>query len=119
MGMPLTTFVFMYRYCTAPYNAFASIISGQFVSSDSKGCGALTGGSFGGGRFGGGRGGYGGLSGIGRESRENTLRNARNKIKALGQQLSLRQDRIDMAFNFFRMALSRYSRIGLHNMVST
>ncbi len=42
-----------------------------------------------------------------RESREITLRNARNKIKALGNQLSLRQDRIDMAFNFFRMALTR------------
>ena len=50
---------------------------------------------------------YGGISSIGRESREITLRNARNKIRALGQQLALRQDRIDMAFNFFRMALSR------------
>ena len=47
------------------------------------------------------------LPGVGRESREITLRNARNKIRVLGQQLSLRQDRIDMAFNFFRMALSR------------
>ena len=29
---------------------------------------------------------YGGISSIGRESREITLRNARNKIRALGQQ---------------------------------
>ena len=48
---------------------------------------------------------YGGISSIGRESREITLRNARNKIRALGQQLALRQDRIDMAFNFFRMCV--------------
>ena len=90
------------------------------MSADSKG-GNLPG-AFGGGGGGGGygrRGGLGGISGLNRESREITLRNARNKIKALGQQLALRNDRIDMAFNFFRMALSRYSRIGLHNMVST
>lgn len=75
---------------------------GQFVSGDSKGGGIMGGGGM--------RGGGGGLpafGGIGRESREITLRNARNKIKALGQQLSLRQDRIDMAFNFFKMALAR------------
>ena len=59
------------------------------------------------GRMRGGPGGYGGISGIGRESPEITLSNARKKIKALGQQLALRQDRIDIAFNFFRMALSR------------
>ena len=85
---------------------------GQFVGADTKGGGSM--GSLGigggGGGGGGGRGGpmaYGGISSIGRESREITLRNARNKIRALGQQLALRQDRIDMAFNFFRMALSR------------
>lgn len=84
---------------------------GQFVSADSKGGGALSGAGGGGGGQGGFGGGgalaYGGISSIGRESREITLRNARNKIKALGQQLALRNDRIDMAFNFFRMALSR------------
>ena len=86
---------------------------GQFVSGDSKGGGSMGSmgiGGGGGGGGGGGRGGpmaYGGISSIGRESREITLRNARNKIRALGQQLALRQDRIDMAFNFFRMALSR------------
>ncbi len=76
------------------------------MHSDSKGgaTGAGVSGAFG---RGGGPGGFGAIAGIGRESREITLRNARNKIKALGQQLQLRQDRIDMAFNFFRMALSR------------
>lgn len=71
---------------------------GQFVSADQKGGGGLGLSSLGG---------RGHISGVGRESREITLRNARNKIRALGQQLALRQDRIEMAFNFFRMALSR------------
>lgn len=80
---------------------------GQFVSSDSKGGGTLSdrvGGGPGGGGYGRGAS-YG--AGLGRESREDTLLKARKKIKALGQQLALRQDRIEMAFNFFRMALSR------------
>ncbi|TRY78164.1 hypothetical protein TCAL_07573 [Tigriopus californicus] len=71
---------------------------GQFVSADQKGGGGLGLSALGG---------RGHISGVGRESREITLRNARNKIRALGQQLALRQDRIEMAFNFFRMALSR------------
>ena len=40
---------------------------------------------------------------IGRESREITLRNARKKIEALAHQLSLRRDRIEMAFHFFKV----------------
>ena len=42
-------------------------------------------------------------TGLIRESREITLRNARRKIEALAQQLSLRRDRIDMAFHFFKL----------------
>ena len=44
--------------------------------------------------------------GLGRESRELTLRNARKKIEALAHQLCLRRDRIDKAFHFFKLALS-------------
>ena len=59
----------------------------------------------------GGRGGGGGGRGFGssfgpglvRESREITLKNARRKIEALAHQLSLRRDRIDMAFHFFKL----------------
>ena len=40
---------------------------------------------------------------VGRESREITLRNARKKIEALAHQLSLRRDRIEMAFHFFKV----------------
>jgi len=79
---------------------------GTFVSSDSKGGGfsgsALTGGGGGGGGLR-----VGGLQvGLGRESRELTLRNARKKIEALAHQLCLRRDRIDKAFHFFKLALS-------------
>ena len=71
---------------------------GTFVSSESKGGGTF---SFGGG--GGGRG-FGNFSGgLVRESREITLKNARRKIEALAHQLSLRRDRIDMAFHFFKL----------------
>jgi transcription factor IIIB subunit 2 len=80
---------------------------GQFVSADSKGGGFEVGSGFRSGRGIGGFGGIGGVGLVGRESRELTLRNARNKIRALGQQLALRQDRIEMAFNFYKMALSR------------
>ena len=47
-------------------------------------------------------------TGLIRESREITLRNARRKIEALAQQLSLRRDRIDMAFHFFKLALNKH-----------
>ena len=78
---------------------------GTFVSSDSKGGGSFpsTGGS---GRLGFGVGHF--QSGLVRESREITLRNARRKIEALAQQLSLRRDRIDMAFHFFKLALNKH-----------
>ena len=44
---------------------------------------------------------------LGRESREITLRNARKKIEALAHQLSLRRDRIEMAFHFFKVIKMR------------
>ena len=71
---------------------------GTFVSNEQKGGGTF---SLGGG---GGRG-FGSSFGPGlvRESREITLKNARRKIEALAHQLSLRRDRIDMAFHFFKL----------------
>ena len=75
---------------------------GTFVSSESKGGASF---SFGGGS---GRGFAQFQGGLVRESREITLRNARRKIEALAQQLSLRRDRIDMAFHFFKLALNKH-----------
>ena len=78
---------------------------GTFVSAETKG-GGFSGSSVGGGGIGGfgrgssGMGGHLHSAGLGRESREITLRNARKKIEALAHQLSLRRDRIDMAFHF-------------------
>jgi len=76
---------------------------GTFVSNEQKGGGTF---SLGGG---GGRG-FGSSFGPGlvRESREITLKNARRKIEALAHQLSLRRDRIDMAFHFFKLALNKH-----------
>merc|ERR1711962_77138 len=76
---------------------------GTFVSSESKGGGTF---SFGGG--GGGRGFGNFQGGLVRESREITLKNVRRKIEALAHQLSLRRDRIDMAFHFFKLALNKH-----------
>jgi len=69
---------------------------GTFVSNESKG-GKMMG--IGGNNF---------VSSIGRESREITLKNARKKIVALATQLRLRPDHIDMAFYFFKLALSKH-----------
>jgi len=66
---------------------------GTFVSNESKG-GKGVGGTF--------------TASIGRESREITLKNARRKIVNLSQQLRLRPDHIDMAFYFFKLALSKH-----------
>jgi len=67
---------------------------GTFVSADRKGGSNTFGGTF--------------HTGIGRESREITLKNARKKIVALAQQLRLRPDHIDMAFYFFKLALAKH-----------
>ena len=51
-------------------------------------------------------------AGIGQESREVTLRKARDGITALCQQLRLNQQCIDISCNFFKMALMRHLTIG-------
>lgn len=71
---------------------------GQFVSADSKGGATGFGRAF--------------NAGIGQESREITLRKAREGITALCQQLRLNQQCIDIACNFYKMALSRHLTIG-------
>ncbi|KAL0869277.1 hypothetical protein ABMA27_007540 [Loxostege sticticalis] len=71
---------------------------GQFVSADTKGGATGFGRAF--------------QAGIGQESREITLRKARDGITALCQQLRLNQQCIDIACNFFKMALSRHLTIG-------
>ncbi|XP_068618980.1 transcription factor IIIB 90 kDa subunit [Battus philenor] len=71
---------------------------GQFVSAESKGGASGFGRAF--------------NVGIGQESREVTLRKAREGITALCQQLRLNQQYIDIACNFFKMALSRHLTIG-------
>lgn len=42
-----------------------------------------------------------------RESREITLENAKRRVKSIGQQLRLNNHCVTMAFNFYKMALSR------------
>ncbi|XP_047033532.1 transcription factor IIIB 90 kDa subunit isoform X1 [Helicoverpa zea] len=71
---------------------------GQFVSAESKGGATGFGRAF--------------NVGIGQESREVTLRKAREGITALCQQLRLNQQCIDIACNFYKMALSRHLTIG-------
>ncbi|CAH0594115.1 unnamed protein product [Chrysodeixis includens] len=71
---------------------------GQFVSAESKGGATGFGRAF--------------NAGIGQESREVTLRKAREGITALCQQLRLNQQCIDIACNFYKMALSRHLTIG-------
>lgn len=70
-----------------------SNVIGQFVSADSKGGARGFGQSF--------------HSGLGKESREITQQNAKKAITNLAHQLRLSQLCIDVAFNFFKMALSR------------
>ena len=47
------------------------------------------------------------MLGAGRESRQVTLMNAKRRIKTVCDQLRLNEHFIDMAFNFYKMALSR------------
>ncbi|KAJ8971495.1 hypothetical protein NQ317_013134 [Molorchus minor] len=74
---------------------------GQFVSADSKGGATKFGASF--------------HVGGGVESREITLRRARNGITTLCNQLRLNQHCIDTACSFFKMALSRNLTRGRRN----
>ncbi|XP_039757546.1 transcription factor IIIB 90 kDa subunit [Pararge aegeria] len=73
---------------------------GQFVSAETKGGASGFGRAF--------------HAGIGQESREITLRKARDGITLLCQQLRLNQQCIDIACNFFKMALTRHLTIGRH-----
>lgn len=78
----------------------ASHAIGQFVSADSKG-GAV---------------GYGKFQvGMGAESREVTLRKARQGITHLSSQLHLNNHCIETACNFFKMALLRHLTRGRKN----
>lgn len=74
---------------------------GQFVSADSKGGATKFGASF--------------HVGVGLESREITLRKARNGITQLCNQLRLNQHCIDTACRFFNMALCRNLTRGRRN----
>ena len=71
---------------------------GTFVSGDKKGGSNTFGGNF--------------LTGVGRESREVTLKNARTKIVSLSQQLRLRKDHEDMSFHFYKLALNKRKTMG-------
>lgn len=73
---------------------------GQFVAADSKG------GATGYGKF---------HVGVGTESREVTLRKARQGITHLSHQLHLNNHCIDTACNFFKMALMRHLTRGRKN----
>ncbi|XP_063231613.1 transcription factor IIIB 90 kDa subunit [Bacillus rossius redtenbacheri] len=74
---------------------------GQFVSSESSGGITSFGGSF--------------HTGLGKESREITLKNAKNAISNLAQQLRLNQHCVETAFNFYKMALTRHLTRGRKN----
>lgn len=81
-------------------NAGVASAVGQFVSADSKG------GATGYGKF---------QVGSGVESREVTLRKARQGISHLCHQLNLNNHCIDTACNFFKMALMRHLTRGRRN----
>ncbi|XP_067335496.1 BRF1 RNA polymerase III transcription initiation factor subunit a isoform X2 [Channa argus] len=48
------------------------------------------------------------LSGMGKESRAQTLQRAKQYINTLGHQLQMNQHCLDTAFNFYRLALTRH-----------
>ena len=52
------------------------------------------------------------MTGVGRESREVTLKNARTKIVSLTQQLRLRKDHEDMSLHFYKLALNKRKTMG-------
>ena len=73
---------------------------GQFVGDDSQGTSGFINAYRGGG---------------GQESREMTMKKARNRISTLAHQLRLNQHCIDMACNFYKMALCRHLTHGRKN----
>ncbi|KAI5108417.1 BRF1, RNA polymerase III transcription initiation factor a, partial [Silurus meridionalis] len=70
----------------------ASSAVGQFVASDSQGNVPSLGANF---------------TGMGKESRAQTLQNAKRNINHLGHQLQMNQHCLDTAFNFYKMALCK------------
>ncbi|XP_054469410.1 LOW QUALITY PROTEIN: transcription factor IIIB 90 kDa subunit-like [Anoplopoma fimbria] len=74
---------------------------GQFVSADSGGINP----SFGDNHF----------SGVGRESRAQTLQKARQNINTLGHQLQMNKHCLDTALNFYKMALMKHLTRGRKN----
>uniref|UniRef100_A0A4W5QVI7 Transcription factor TFIIB cyclin-like domain-containing protein n=1 Tax=Hucho hucho TaxID=62062 RepID=A0A4W5QVI7_9TELE len=52
--------------------------------------------------------GEGFYTGVGRESRAQTLQNGRRQINTLGHQLQLNQHCLDTAFNFYKMAVCKH-----------
>ncbi|XP_076002787.1 BRF1 general transcription factor IIIB subunit a [Genypterus blacodes] len=52
--------------------------------------------------------GDGHLMAVGRESRAQTLQRAKHHINTLGHQLQMNKHHLDMAFNFYRMALGKH-----------
>ena len=85
-GMIVSDVTFMDNGCGG------SSATGTFVHGDRKGGSNNFGGNF--------------QTGVGRESREVTLKNARFKIVALARQLRLRPDHVDMSFYFYKLPLS-------------
>ncbi|XP_060918216.1 transcription factor IIIB 90 kDa subunit-like [Labrus mixtus] len=75
---------------------------GQFVSSEGGGPNP----SFGDGHF----------TGVGRESRAQTLQRAKQNINTLGHQLQMNKHCLDMAFNFYKMALMKHLTCGRKSM---
>ncbi|XP_047668047.1 BRF1 RNA polymerase III transcription initiation factor subunit a isoform X2 [Tachysurus fulvidraco] len=70
----------------------ASSAVGQFVASDSQGNVPSLGGNY---------------TGMGKESRAQTLQNAKRNINHLGHQLQMNQHCLNTAFNFYKMALCK------------
>ncbi|KAL0969023.1 hypothetical protein UPYG_G00221680 [Umbra pygmaea] len=67
---------------------------GQFVAGDASGKNPMFGEGF--------------YTGVGRESRAQTLQNGRRQINTLGHQLQLNQHCLDTAFNFYKMAVGKH-----------
>ncbi|XP_062413257.1 transcription factor IIIB 90 kDa subunit-like [Pungitius pungitius] len=79
----------------------ASSAVGQFIAADAGGVNP----SFGENHF----------SGMGRESRAQTLQNARQNINTLGHQLQMNKHCLDTALNFYKMALMKNLTRGRKN----
>ncbi|KAM8913157.1 BRF1 general transcription factor IIIB subunit a isoform 2-T2 [Spinachia spinachia] len=79
----------------------ASSAVGQFIAADAGGVNP----SFGENHF----------SGMGRESRAQTLQKARNNINTLGHQLQMNKHCLDTALNFYKMALMKNLTRGRRN----